>query len=168
MRKNLASLFHRLYKPACACIAMIGLMAMLSAAPKSQVGGPTPEAPGTLDDATLTATALAIAQTYGLQGSATATTDVRMSLAEWNTLIDAELGEDAAQFGLTPDMPVFVLALRGKVVWQGFDEYHSSNDAGSNERTQCDNMTIVLNAKTGDLFMVQCDPPGRSMPVPVP
>ncbi|OIN97678.1 MAG: hypothetical protein AUJ21_00275 [Anaerolineae bacterium CG1_02_58_13] len=118
-----------------------------------------------LDDKTLEEKAIAAAQMAGLQGAPTATRHVRITLAEWLTLNDAELGKDAAKFGLTPDTPVFVLAMRGNVKSLLVGESPPQNK-GMQE--QYNNITIVLNAITGDVMWTVTTRDGFSMPVPVP
>lgn len=117
-----------------------------------------------LDQETLTLKAITEAQASGLMGAPEAQRFVQMSLAEWAKLTDAELGQDAAEFGLTPDMPVFVLAMRGDVEWQGVGPLRP--DQSSPERF--DNITVVLNARTGELIWVGVYRPGFPMPVSIP
>jgi len=117
-----------------------------------------------LDDKTLTARAITEAQVAGLMGEPKAQKAVRISLAEWNALIDAELGKDAAEFGLTPDIPVFVLAIRGDVEWVlGF-----LPKPGQDSPERYDNITVVLDARTGDPMWLGSYRPGYPMPVSVP
>jgi hypothetical protein len=121
--------------------------------------------PSPLDRETLITKAIAQAQAAGLQGTPIAQKDVQMRLSEWTALIDAELGKDAAQFGLTPDTPVFVLAMRGNVEWR-LPAGPPLPDQKSPEHY--DNIIVVLNAYTGDLMWVGSYRPGFPMPVPVP
>jgi hypothetical protein len=136
------------------CLLVLIRMAAAAASP-----------PSPLDRETLTVKAIAQAQTAGLQGTPTAQRDVQMSLSEWASLIDAELGQDAAQFGLTPEVPVFVLAMRGNVEWR-LPAGPPRPDQRSPEHY--DNIIVVLNARTGDLMWVGSYRPGFPMPVPVP
>ena len=106
------------------------------------------------------------AQNAGLQGTPTAQTIAQMTLGEWLTLNNAELGKDAGQFGLTPDMPVFVMAMRGNV---------ESRLAGPPQQGQgqtapehYDNITVVLNARTGELAWIATTRQGFPMPVALP
>lgn len=117
-----------------------------------------------LDQGTLETKAIAEAQTAGLQGTPTAKKAVQMTLAEWLTLNDAELGKDAAQFGLTPDMPVFVLAIQGNVE----SRMAGLPRPGQTGPEHYDNITVVLNARTGELVWIGTTRAGFSMPVPVP
>ena len=121
--------------------------------------------PPPLDDEILMAKALNEARLAGLIGEPRALKAVRMSLAEWNALIDAELGKDAAAIGLVPDMPVFVLAIRGDVEWRALG-YLPQPGQDSPERF--DNITVVLNARTGDLLWLGSYRPGYPSPVSVP
>ena len=118
-----------------------------------------------LDDKVLEEKAIAAAQLDGLQGSPIAKVAVHMTLAEWLTLNDAGLGTDAAQFGLTPDMPVFVLAMRGNVTSRLLGE---SLRPGQNGPAIYDNITIVLDARTGDVRWSMVVSEGFPMPVSVP
>ncbi len=117
-----------------------------------------------LDDETLTAKALVEARAAGLMDVPKAQKAIRMSLAEWNTLVGIDLGTDAAKFGLTSDIPVFVLAIRGEVEWRGVGLPRPGQD--SPERY--DNITVVLDARTGDLIWIGSYYPDQPMPVPVP
>lgn len=98
----------------------------------------------TLSDATLHEKGLALAQSLGLKGKPRAEKMTRMTLAEAGNLIDAELGKDAGQFGLTPDMPVFVYTLRGNVEPTGPIEYPPNQPVPKYDR-----MLLVLNAHNG-------------------
>lgn len=120
--------------------------------------------PPVLDDATLTAKAITEARAAGLMGEPRALRAVRMSLAEWNALIDAELGKDAAAFGLVPDIPVFVLAIRGDVEWRAV----GLPKPGQDSPERYDNIIIVLDARTGNLLWQGCYYPGYPLPVSVP
>src|SRR5512133_1416389 len=71
-----------------------------------------------LDDQVLEEKAIVAAQQADLQGLPTAKRVVHMTLAEWLKLNGAELGKDAAQFALSRDMRVYVLAMRGSVISQ--------------------------------------------------
>lgn len=117
-----------------------------------------------LDDETLTAKALGEARAAGLIDVPKAQKAIRMSLAEWNTLVGIDLGTDAAKFGLTPDLPVFVLAIRGEVEWRGV----GLPRPGQNSPEHYDNITVVLDARTGDLIWIGSYYPDQPMPVPVP
>ncbi|MES4787650.1 MAG: hypothetical protein C4294_19670 [Nitrospiraceae bacterium] len=117
-----------------------------------------------LGDQTLTSKAMTVAQTAGLEGTPTAQRVVRMTLAEWLALNDGELGKDAAQFGLTADMPVFVLAIRGKVEWRGL----GMRPPGQSSPESYDNITVAVDARTGNLIQVGAKRAGFPMPVPVP
>jgi hypothetical protein len=72
--------------------------------------------PAALDEATLTAKSIALAQKAGLKGTPKSQRSVRMTLGEWAKLNKGGLGTDAGKFGLTPTLPVFVMVMRGEVV----------------------------------------------------
>lgn len=120
--------------------------------------------PPVLDDATLTAKAIIEARAAGLMGEPRAQRAVRMNMAEWNALIDAELGKEAAAFGLVPDIPVFVLALRGDVEWRGV----GLPKPGQDSPERFDNIIVVLDARTGDLVWLGSYRTGYPAPVSVP
>ena len=122
------------------------------------------ESSATLDENILAEKALLEAQMNGLMGTPKNQETVRMNLSDWNKLINAELGMDADKFGLTPDMPVFVLAIKGNVEWRGVDLPQPGQEIAENY----DNITVVLNARTGDLIWVGAYYPDYPMPVPVP
>lgn len=88
-----------------------------------------------------------------------------MTLAEWLKLNDAELGKDATYFGLTPDMPIFILAIRGNVESQLAG---GNLRPGQNEPEKYNNITIVLDARTGDVLWIATIRDGFPMPVSVP
>jgi len=117
-----------------------------------------------LDDKVLEEKALAAAQFDGLQGTPIAKVAVHMTLAEWLKLVDAELGTGAAHFGLTPDMPVYILAMRGDVI----SRMHEPPRPGHSEPERYDNITIVLDAITGNLMWVSSARASFSMPISVP
>lgn len=116
------------------------------------------------DEATLTTRAMEVANDAGLIGSPKNTRTERMGLGEWLTLIDVDLGLDAAKFGLTSDMPVFILAIRGEVEWNG----HFLQPPGEDVTPKYDNITVVLDASTGEPLWVASKEPGYPMPVSVP
>jgi hypothetical protein len=117
-----------------------------------------------LDDKTLESNAMAAAQFYGMQGTPSAKKAVLMTYAQWLALNDAELGKDAAQFRLTPDLPVYVLAIRGSVDWRGLGE----SQPGQTAPEHYDNITVVINARNCDLLWIGAKRVGFPMPVPVP
>jgi hypothetical protein len=147
----------RLVLIAGAVVALVGLVLLGGPGSKGSNG----EA---IDDATLTAQAITEARAAGLTGEPRAQTAVRMSLAEWNALIDAELGKDAAAFGLVPDIPVFVLGIRGDVEWRAV----GLPKPGQDSPERYDNITIVLDARTGNLLWQGSYYPGYPLPVSVP
>ena len=117
-----------------------------------------------LDDQTLTTKAIELAQQLGLQGSPTLSKTAHMSLGEWVTLNGEGLGTGAANFGLTPDIPVFVLAMRGHVVFQG----PGLPRPGQTSPDEYDNITIALDARNGRQMGVVFRYPGFPMPIPLP
>jgi hypothetical protein len=123
----------------------------------------TAKASALLDEKTLESNALAAAKHYGMQGTPSAKKAVIMTLAQWLALNEAELGKDAAQFGLTPDLPVYVLAIRGSVEWRGL----GMPQPGQTAPEHYENITIVINARNGDLIWTGANRAGFAMPVPV-
>jgi hypothetical protein len=121
---------------------------------------PTP----VLDDEILTAKALTEARAAGLIDASKAKKVIRMDLVEWNALVGIDLGADAAKFGLTPDIPVFILAIKGDIEWRGVGLPRPGQD--SPERY--DNITVVLDARSGDLIWIGSYYPDQPMPVPIP
>jgi hypothetical protein len=117
-----------------------------------------------LDEKTLESYAMTTAQFYGMQGAPSAKKAVMMTYGEWLALNNSELGTGAAQFGLTPDMPVYVLAIRGSVDWRGLGELKPGQTAPEHY----DNITVVLNARTGGLLWTGANYDGIPLPVPVP
>lgn len=117
-----------------------------------------------LDDESLTTKALAEARMAGLIGAPKAQQAIRMSLAEWNMLAGIDPGMDAAKFGLSPDIPVFVLAIKGDVEWQGVDLPRPGQELPE----RYDNITVVLDARTGDLIWIGSYYPDQPMPVSIP
>ena len=112
---------------------------------------------GTLDDATLEANALAQAETCGLVGDPLATKSVRMSLEEWEQLSGDERSE-------TPGLPIFVFVIRGEIVWKC-----PSGDAWlGDDSERYDNITVVLNANTGNTIYVGSMSAGEPLPVAIP
>jgi hypothetical protein len=124
----------------------------------------TAKASSVLDEKTLESNAMAAAKYYGMQGTPSAKKAVLMTYAEWLALDDAELGKDAAQFGLTPDLPVYVLAIRGSVEWKGL----GLSQPGQPTPEHYDNITVVINARNGGLLWVGANYEGFPLPVPVP
>lgn len=144
-------------------LGSLALLLIVSLAVISAVmASPTPP----LDDETLMAKALDEARFAGLIGEPRALKAVRMSLAEWNALVDIELGPDAPTIGLVSDMPVFVLAIRGEVEWRAPGGLGLKPGQDSPERY--DNITIVLDARTGNLLWLGSYRLGYPMPVSVP
>jgi hypothetical protein len=119
----------------------------------------------TLDQGVLTDLALMAAQEAGLQGEPKASATSIMSLAEWGKLNDAELGKDAAQFGLSNDMTVFVLAMRGDVVWQ-MPSLPRPGESESHEHYGY--IVVALNAATGEVISIGAKRDGAPVPIFVP
>ena len=117
-----------------------------------------------LDDQTLTTKAVNWAQIHGLQGTPVATRAVRMTLGQWLAIGGGQLSEGAIQFGLSPDTLVFVLAIRGRVEWRG----PGSSLQGQDSQKQFDNITVVLDARSGSILSAGTVPSTSTMPIPVP
>jgi hypothetical protein len=117
-----------------------------------------------VDERTLQAKAIGEAQKAGLQGMPTAHNAIQVNLAEWFRRTNAELREGSAQFGLTPDMPVFVLAMRGHVEWQAA----GLPRPGHPYPEHYDNIIVALNARNGELVWIGSYQPGSPMPVSIP
>lgn len=145
-------------------LLVLGSLTLVLIVSLAIISAVTATSPPALDDATLTAKAITEARAGGLMGEPRAQRAVRMSLAEWNALIDAELGRDAAAFGLVPDIPVFVLGIRGDVEWRGV----GLPKPGQDSPETYDNITIVLDARTGELLWQGSYYPGYPLPVSVP
>lgn len=141
-----------------------------------------------LDERILEKKAIAEAQMAGLQGNPTAKMSVQMTLEEWLVLmnsglrkgdipptpvpmndgtklplVDEELGTDI-QLGLPSDTPLYVLAMRGDVI----SRIPGSPRPGQSDPERYDNITIVLDARTGNLIWVVTRYPGFPMPISVP
>jgi hypothetical protein len=105
--------------------------------------------PPPLPQAVLESKAVAIAQEAGLQGAPTAKKVTRMTLSEWLKIDSAGLGKDAWKFGLFPDMPVLVVAMRGDVI----DRMPGGLPRPGQTKTEperYDNIIVVVDARTGD------------------
>lgn len=143
-------------------VAILGLFLTLAFALVPASAGrasPTP----VLDDKTLIEKALAEAEMAGLISKPYAQKFLRMNLDEWNTLVSIGLGSDAEQFGLTPDIPVFILAIRGNVEWRG----PGLPRPGQELPEYYDNITVVLDARTGDLIWTGSYNPNQPMPISI-
>lgn len=114
---------------------------------------------GTLDDATLHKKALVLAHKLGLKGKPYAEKMTRMTLAESEKPLGGELGKDAAQFGLTPDMPMFVYSVRGVIEATGVVEYPSDQPPPKYDR-----ILLILNARNGHLITRGYIYAGASLP----
>lgn len=116
-----------------------------------------------LDQQVLASKGLDIAQKYGLQGNPTSQKTAQMTLGEWLNLNNAELGKDAAQFGLSSDTPVFVLVMRGHVDWRG-----PGIASWVGGQKKYDSITVVVDARTGDRLWVRAGYPNSPDLVPPP
>jgi hypothetical protein len=116
----------------------------------------------TTDDQTLEAKALQWARIYGLQGTPIAKRTARMTLRQWMALQGVELTQGAIQLGMNPDMPVFVLAIRGDVVGQ------QSPLPGQTTPERYDNIIVAIGASNGDLITVRTARDPSAMPIQVP
>lgn len=119
--------------------------------------------PENLPEAELLKKALAEAQFRGLRGNPTAKKAVQMTLGEWLKLVDAELGDDSQKVGLSADLPVYVLAMRGSAEWALPSQPNPENN--NQETEKFDNLTLVLNAQTGDVIWTLASPPDRPLPI---
>ena len=115
-----------------------------------------------LDDQTLEATALKWAKIYGLQGNPIAKRIAHMTLSQWKALEGEELTQGAIQLGMKPDMPVFVLAIRGNVVPQ------QPPRPGRTAPEQYDNIIVAIGASKGDLITIDTARDPSTMPIQVP
>lgn len=115
--------------------------------------------PPTMTDAALHEKALALAHKLGLNGKPLAEKMTRMTLAESEKPLGGELGKDAAQFGLTPDMPVFIYSVRGVIEPTGVVEYPSDQAPPKYDR-----ILLVLNARDGRLITRGYIYTGTSLP----
>lgn len=142
-------------------IIIAGGILLLSVLALSRIATASP-----LDQEILEAKAIVVAQEVGgLQGAPTAQKAVYTTLGEWDKMINAELGKDAAQFGLTPDMPVFVLALRGSIESRLVG---SLPPPGQSQPEHYESMIVVLDARTGGLVQIGNYYESSQMPVQVP
>jgi hypothetical protein len=133
-------------------LVLVGLFALIH--PTAKASPPAP-----LDQKVLEAKALSMAQQFGLNGSPTAQKVVLMTRGEWDALTGGGLGTDAAQIGLTPDLPVFVLAIRGNVTWRGLGMVPPNQ--------HYDSITVAIDARTGEIIQVGAGPSDH-MAIPVP
>ncbi len=155
---TIANLRKRLLVVAMIAIVVVALVLLFAATT------PNVSSNNTLDDQTLEATALKWAQVYGLQGNPTAQRIAHMTLSQWRALEGDELTQGAIQLGMNPDMPVFVLAIRGKV------ERRDSQSPlpGQTIPEQFDNIIVTLGANKGDLLTVRTARDPSTMPIQVP
>lgn len=116
------------------------------------------EQPPLLSEAEAVALAIEEAQWSGLQqGMPTALATRQMALSEYARLTGGNVPPSAARVGLDLRMPVWVVAMRGLVDW------NRPGGPGT-----FDNITVALNARTGETVMVQAFNPGVPLPIPVP
>jgi hypothetical protein len=85
----------------------------------------------------------------------------QMTLAEYYKLSNVEAGSDAAKFGLDPDLQVWVVTIRGEVAWAGPGRTGGDGD-------KFDNITIVINAQTGEHVATLSARAGQPLPLDVP
>jgi hypothetical protein len=114
---------------------------------------PTPE---TLDDQRLVIQALQLAHENGLEGEPAAQRVVRMTLGEWGALSHSGVGP------YSPDLPIFIMALRGDVVWKGL------HGPETKMGRSVDNMTIVLDARNATLIEIGYKNLSSQMTIQVP
>jgi hypothetical protein len=158
MTMTITNLRRRLLVVAMIATAVVVLVLLFAATTPNASSG------NTLDDQTLESTALKWAQVYGLQGNPIAKRIAHMTLSQWKALEGGELTQGAIQLGMNPDMPVFVLAIRGKV------ERRDSQSPlpGQTIPEQFDNIIVTLGASKGDLITVRTARDPSTMPIQVP
>lgn len=106
--------------------------------------------------------ALDMARLRGLQETPAPRFAVKqMTLAEYSRLGDFKVGPDAAKFGLEPDQQVWVVTIKGQVEWSG-----PGRTGGDADRF--DNITIVVNARTGEHIATLSARAGQPLPLDVP
>lgn len=86
------------------------------------------------------------AREYGLQGEAWGVEARLMTLRESAQLVGAYIPDTAAQLGLDPNRSVWFIVIRGSVDLRG-----KVPGLRVNEQTQFDNMSLTLDAKTGEV-----------------
>lgn len=103
------------------------------------------------------------AKGYGLQGEAWGVTARLMTLGESAQLVGAYIPDTAAQLGLDPKRLVWFVVMRGSVDLRG-----KVPSLHANEQTQFDNMSLTLDAKTGEVVAGPgVQNPGVALPLPV-
>lgn len=124
---------------------------------------PTASSTATLDDSTLEVKALEWARAHGLQGTPLAKRAVRMTLGQWLAFSGGQLGPGSTQFGVEQNTSVFVLAIHGSVAWHRLG-------AGLQGRhpEQFNNITIVVDARNGNLVSAAAARNPTTMPIQVP
>ena len=145
-------------------LLVVAMIATVVAALVLLVAAAIPNASSTniLDDQTLEATALKWAKIYGLQGNPIAKRIAHLTLSQWRALEGEELTQGAIQLGMNPDMPVFILAIRGNVVPQ------QPPRPGRTAPEQYDNIIVAIGASKGELITVDTARDPSTMPIPVP
>jgi hypothetical protein len=87
--------------------------------------------------------AIAHARVLGLQQERPDAFAIKlMTLEEAAALMESQLGADAGQFGLHPHDLVWMVTMRGPVIWASFGAQGNASD-------HTDNVTVVLDAQTG-------------------
>jgi hypothetical protein len=81
----------------------------------------------------------------GLDGEPTEVRAELMTWGDYGNLSGFTPGRDAVKVGLAPDMPVWVVAMNGRVVWS------LPGRPGGGPSEISDSITVVLNAKTGEI-----------------
>lgn len=119
---------------------------------------PTPLPSGTLlSEFQAYERALSWARFAGLAGQPTGYVAHRMTLGEYATIVEAGLRPESAKVGLDPDLPVWVVTIRGDGIW-----------ALPGTRQPFANVPIVLDAKTGEIKMWVSSRPGSEPDFPIP
>lgn len=128
------------------------------------MGTPTASSATTLDEQTLEAKALDWARAHGLQGIPLAKRAVRMTLGQWLAFSGGQLGPGSTQFGVDQNTAVFVLAIHGSVAWHKL----GAGLQGQNTPEQFNNITIVVDARNGNLVSAAAARNPTTMPIQVP
>lgn len=120
----------------------------------------TPQQPLTQNEAV--ERAIGLARERGLQSDRPDRVIVRrMTLAEWAAIAGIQLAPESAKFGLDPQLPVWVVAMKGNVVWSGPGQRGSGPE-------RFDGITVVLNEATGEMMGSLANGPGQPLPLSAP
>lgn len=81
---------------------------------------------------------------------------------------DVENKPTLTQLGLDPSQRVWVVTMRGPVMWTGFGKVAGKCPECGEESDKFDNITIVLSAETGRYISRRSVEPGYPLPLPLP